>query len=67
MQNEITVEQLYITNPDANFKLANGRNRIFGYFWKTRGKTTYSATCLMGNRIKLNPTDIVIEVPKQTI
>ena len=57
-----TVEQLYSRNPKANFKLANGRNRVFTHFWKTKGKTTFSATCKMGNRIKLEPNDIVIEV-----
>jgi len=57
-----TVEQLYSRNPKSTFKLANGRNRVFTHFWKTMGKKTFSATCKMGNRIKLEPSDFVIEI-----
>jgi len=59
-----TVEQLYQRKPNACFKLLNGKNRIFSHFWKTKNKTTYSATCTMGNRIKLEPNEIIIEVIK---
>jgi hypothetical protein len=57
-----TIEELYQRNRNAKFKLAKGRNRIFSHFWKTKGKTTFSATCLMGNRVKLEPNEIVIEI-----
>ena len=57
-----TVEQLYERNPNAKFKLENGKKRIFTHFWKTKGKTTYQAWCTAGNRIKLNHDDLVIEV-----
>ena len=57
-----TVEQLHSRNPNANFKLANGKSRVFTHFWKTKRKTTFSAICTRGNRIKLEPNDIVIEV-----
>jgi len=56
-----TIEQLYNRNPKAIFKLQNGRNRVFIYLSKHRKKDAYYATCKMGNRVILNPNEIVIE------
>ena len=56
-----TVEQLYNRNPSAKFMLPNSKKRLFIHLWKTAGKATYSAVCRKGNRIKLNPNDLVIE------
>jgi len=60
--NTLTIEQLHNQNPDASFKLINGRDRVFTHFWKTKGKETFSAVCKMGNRVKLDPSQVVIEI-----
>jgi len=57
-----TLEQLYLRNPKAKFKLAKGRNRIFCHFWKTRDKNKFCVSCVVGNRVKLDRDTLVFEV-----